>query len=70
MHNTFLKIGEELGDLNRRVESLEGSLGEILYWGRRAGILVSLWAIGIVSNYSTDQAAQIAADVLKLLIER
>lgn len=70
MHETFLKIGEELGDLNRRVGSLESSLGEILYWGRRAAILVSLWAIGIVSNYSTDQAAKLAADVLRLLIER
>lgn len=70
MHDTFLRIGEELGDLRRRITDLETSLGEIIYWARRLGILVSLWAIGIVSNYSTERAAELAANILRLLTER
>ena len=70
MHDTFLRIGEELGDLRRRITDLETSLGEIIYWARRLGILVSLWAIGIVSNYSTERAAELAASILRLLTER
>jgi hypothetical protein len=69
MHETFLRIGEELGDHNRRITSLEVSMGELLYWSRRAGLVLIMWALGIVSNYSTDQAAKLAADALKLLIE-
>ena len=68
MHETIYNLGQDIGDLKHRVLSLEESLGEAIYWARRAGVLISLWALGIVSNISTNAAADFAVEVIKLLI--
>lgn len=70
---TGLKLGEflhQLKGLEFRVGRLTHRVDVIETRGRRFGILAALWTFALLSNISSDKAADIVVEIAAIVLKR